>query len=199
VSYTLDRATDSIRYTTTRLVEQDEELCIYYGHKLWFKPVEATARNPIVPDPGESAAEDVWGGMSALAADDLSSGDEQANPWAAGDQRELVDEDAVPFDRIRTTPDELTEEDAASVQTGTPLPLQTCPIPPPESVSQWTRGQSTCPTHDTSRRCSGGSRARSTIPPHSVTSSAFARPADARPSSSPPSSAPFPSQTPLPR
>ncbi|KAH7922040.1 hypothetical protein BV22DRAFT_992990, partial [Leucogyrophana mollusca] len=38
VSYTTDSREDRIRYTTTRLVDQDEELCIFYGHKLWFEP-----------------------------------------------------------------------------------------------------------------------------------------------------------------
>ncbi|OSX60029.1 hypothetical protein POSPLADRAFT_1086915, partial [Postia placenta MAD-698-R-SB12] len=36
VSYIIDTETESIRYTTIRAVTEGEELCIFYGHKLWF-------------------------------------------------------------------------------------------------------------------------------------------------------------------
>ncbi len=41
VTYEIDLATDSIRYTTVRDIEPGEELCIFYGHNLWFQPVES--------------------------------------------------------------------------------------------------------------------------------------------------------------
>ncbi|KZS99472.1 uncharacterized protein LAESUDRAFT_622207, partial [Laetiporus sulphureus 93-53] len=36
VSYIINTKTESIRYTTMRRIETGEELCIFYGHKLWF-------------------------------------------------------------------------------------------------------------------------------------------------------------------
>lgn len=42
VSFILDTSTDSIRFVTARDIELGEELCIFYGHKLWFSPVAVT-------------------------------------------------------------------------------------------------------------------------------------------------------------
>ncbi|KII86899.1 hypothetical protein PLICRDRAFT_66319, partial [Plicaturopsis crispa FD-325 SS-3] len=38
VSFVLDPSSESIRYTTFRTVREGEELCIFYGHRLWFRP-----------------------------------------------------------------------------------------------------------------------------------------------------------------
>ncbi|KAI0301142.1 hypothetical protein B0F90DRAFT_1810171 [Multifurca ochricompacta] len=65
VSYSIDTATESIRYTTVRAVECDEELCIHYGSNLWFKPVEIAAQNftdTVLSDDG-------WGGLSAVRSE----------------------------------------------------------------------------------------------------------------------------------
>lgn len=40
VSYTLDKATLTIRFSTSRPIHPGDELCIYYGQKLWFSPAE---------------------------------------------------------------------------------------------------------------------------------------------------------------
>ncbi|OJA16836.1 hypothetical protein AZE42_03632 [Rhizopogon vesiculosus] len=39
VIYMLDRAHECIKYASARTINPDEELCIFYGHKLWFDPV----------------------------------------------------------------------------------------------------------------------------------------------------------------
>ncbi|KAL4073156.1 hypothetical protein V8B97DRAFT_1869217 [Scleroderma yunnanense] len=39
VSYSIDATRDCIIYTSTRTINPDEELCIFYGHSLWFDPI----------------------------------------------------------------------------------------------------------------------------------------------------------------
>eukprot|EP00750_Incisomonas_marina_P005826 INCI14154.2.p2 GENE.INCI14154.2~~INCI14154.2.p2 ORF type:complete len:217 (+),score=34.38 INCI14154.2:210-860(+) len=39
VSYVINSDKDTITYKTTRDIEKGEELCIFYGFDLWFKPV----------------------------------------------------------------------------------------------------------------------------------------------------------------
>ncbi|KAI0042159.1 hypothetical protein FA95DRAFT_1500442 [Auriscalpium vulgare] len=102
VSYVLDRTTESIRYTTTRAVKPDEELCIFYGSKLWFDPVD---RSPhISPD---AKTEDGWGGLSAI----------QGEVAADEDPLEIIPENDLPFTRIKVTSDHDDEDTEDSVRT----------------------------------------------------------------------------------
>ena len=110
VSFSLDHSTESIRYTTTRDVLPDEELCIFYGHKLWFE--DANAAQSSSADPID--ADDSWGGLGAMSGPD-ATGDESEED---GDPSALVAEDDMPFTRVRITPDELEEEDMESIRTG---------------------------------------------------------------------------------
>lgn len=48
VTYELDNAHACIRYTTTRVIQPDEELCIYYGHSLWFEAAESSPTTNLV-------------------------------------------------------------------------------------------------------------------------------------------------------
>ncbi|KAK0201687.1 cytidine deaminase-like protein [Desarmillaria ectypa] len=89
VTYEVDLTTDSIRYTTVRDIEPGEELCIFYGHKLWFQPVEFDSQ----------ATE----GSEA----------EEALPMSANIQNYDA-EDNLPFFKIKPPPD---EEDLASIRT----------------------------------------------------------------------------------
>lgn len=50
VSYTLDKARQSIRFTAMTPIVPDEELCIFYGHKLWFP--EADSEGALQADGG---------------------------------------------------------------------------------------------------------------------------------------------------
>ncbi|OBZ68733.1 SET domain-containing protein 7 [Grifola frondosa] len=108
VSYILDSETESIRYMTTRPVKRDEELCIFYGHKLWFDPVDA---GPPANDMGENQEdEDGWGGLSVLDDECEVFGDCIAK-FMSGDPDELVAEEALPFTRLKTIPDDEDEEE----------------------------------------------------------------------------------------
>ncbi len=92
VTYEIDLATDSIRYTTVRDIEPGEELCIFYGHNLWFQPVESDSH------PAEE------------------SDAEEPLPMSANSQShdDIVAEDNLPFFKIKPPPD---EGDLASIRT----------------------------------------------------------------------------------
>ncbi|KAG1822950.1 uncharacterized protein BJ212DRAFT_1263860 [Suillus subaureus] len=42
LSYMIDPVHECIRYTSARTINPEEELCIFYGHQLWFDPVGTT-------------------------------------------------------------------------------------------------------------------------------------------------------------
>ena len=111
MSFSLDHSTESIRYTTTRDILPGEELCIFYGHKLWFE--DANAGQSSSADPID--ADDPWGGLGAVSGPD-ATGDETESE--DGDPSAPVAEDDLPFTRVRITPDELEEEDMESIRTG---------------------------------------------------------------------------------
>ena len=110
VTYTLDPETESIRYTTTRKIEESEELCIFYGHKLWFDAVGAGPSEVQLDDP-----DDGWGGLSGVGTTDDSQSvlDNHISMYADGDPQEIVSEDDLPFKRIKLYRDD--EEDELSV------------------------------------------------------------------------------------
>ncbi|KAI0693962.1 hypothetical protein BC835DRAFT_1406574 [Cytidiella melzeri] len=106
ISYRLEPNIDSIRYTTTRRIKPDEELCIFYGHALWFEPVDkqdSTVR--------EDAVEDEWGGLFHLQQEEEKNG-----PFLQGSPEELVPEHELPFTRLRLVDDEA-EDELSAVQT----------------------------------------------------------------------------------
>ncbi|KAG5648305.1 hypothetical protein DXG03_004877 [Asterophora parasitica] len=125
VSYSHDTSTESIRYTTVRDVAPDEELCIFYGHNLWFSSAEDLSSSNhrsshYVPD----EPEDGWGGLSAVEDDDAGAGadlsldtDADADvkcPYLDGDPSEIISDEDLPFTRFKLPPD---EEDLASIRT----------------------------------------------------------------------------------
>ncbi|KAF9454762.1 cytidine deaminase-like protein [Macrolepiota fuliginosa MF-IS2] len=106
VSFTLDTSTDSIRYVTTRYIEPGEELCIFYGHKLWFSPAGATAENDADGIFQEDHNDDGWGGLSTVDYDESVESTSPINPFAGGDPDELVFEGDLPFTRHKLPPEE---------------------------------------------------------------------------------------------
>lgn len=116
VSFILDTSTDSIRYITARDIEPEEELCIFYGHKLWFSPVGLTVGGHTNQIPQEDP-NDEWGGLSAVDYDESGEPMFPINPFAEGDPDELILEGNLPFTRYKLPPE---EEEPDSVRTGTP-------------------------------------------------------------------------------
>ncbi|KAI0826727.1 hypothetical protein BC628DRAFT_1435627 [Trametes gibbosa] len=116
VSYTIDTATESIRYTTTRNIKPDEELCIFYGHKLWFEPVDAASRNDVdtIDD-----KDDGWGGLTCLGdnEEDNSALDKAFLAFRTdGNPYENIPDEELPFTRLRLTPEDEDEEDMHSIR-----------------------------------------------------------------------------------
>ncbi|KAG6884061.1 hypothetical protein C0992_007092 [Termitomyces sp. T32_za158] len=111
VSYVLDRSTESIRYTTVRDIAPDEELCIFYGHNLWFEPAGVSEK---AASPSELDAEDGWGGLSAVGESADSVPSQEESPFEKGDPDEVIPEEELPFTRFKLPPE---EEDLDSIRT----------------------------------------------------------------------------------
>ena len=113
VSYTLDPTTDSIRYTTVRDVNSGEELCVFYGHTLWFMPAAQSSNCSTHIALSEAQVDDGCGGLSAVEPvnDNLF-----VNPYLEGNPDEIIPEEDLPFTRCKLPPE---EEEVGSIRTGT--------------------------------------------------------------------------------
>ncbi|KAK7048268.1 histone-lysine methyltransferase Set7, partial [Favolaschia claudopus] len=108
VSYTIDPSNDSIHYTTTRAVEPDEELCIYYGSNLWFDPVDFTASQNM-----QENHDDGWGGLSSLNSE---SAEDIPPSFLQGSADDVIPEEDLPFERFKPPPEEETAETIRTIQ-----------------------------------------------------------------------------------
>ncbi|KAH9890049.1 hypothetical protein C8Q73DRAFT_149153 [Cubamyces lactineus] len=118
VSYTIDTEKEAIRYTTTRRILPDEELCIFYGHKLWFNPVDAA---DCITSDGIDEREDGWGGLANLNEVDEESTMSQPEDWlfdrfGDGNPNDNVLEEELPFTRLKLTPEDVEEEDMDAIR-----------------------------------------------------------------------------------
>ncbi|KAG6830390.1 hypothetical protein H0H87_008277 [Tephrocybe sp. NHM501043] len=112
VSYALDSSTESIRYTTVRNVAPDEELCIFYGHKLWFRPAGPLATPDQAAGISELDLDDGWGGLSAV--DESADPSSEESPYEDGDPEEIISDEDLPFTRYKIPPE---EEELDSIRT----------------------------------------------------------------------------------
>jgi len=87
VSYSVDTTRECIVYTSVRTIQPDEELCIFYGHQLWFDPIDGAPSR--TSDVDENT--DPWGGLADIQG---HSGDNVAN---ASSDNDAVAEDDLPF------------------------------------------------------------------------------------------------------
>lgn len=112
ISFTLDPTTDSIKYTTSRQIESDEELCIFYGHTLWFDTVDAGPSSMPTPEP-----DDGWGGLGSLGTDIDGPHFDEDELLVDENPEEPITEEELPFIRVRITPDDDEEENPESIRT----------------------------------------------------------------------------------
>ncbi|KAF8895426.1 cytidine deaminase-like protein [Infundibulicybe gibba] len=110
VSYHLDASTDSIQFTTIRDIEPEEELCIFYGHNLWFDPVGASKHQ--VVNKAEDSDGDTLGVL--FDADNQAQSSGSDGPYLGGDPADHIPEDELPFAELKPSPD---EEEIHSVRT----------------------------------------------------------------------------------
>ncbi|KAG1748668.1 hypothetical protein EDB19DRAFT_1905016 [Suillus lakei] len=112
VTYTIDPAHECIRYTSTRTINPEEELYIFYDHSLWFDPV-GTAEN------SESQAfldeNDQSEFLDILAID---SEVDEAEPWDTGDPNDILEGEALPFiwKKLQIGEEEESMEDIRTMQ-----------------------------------------------------------------------------------
>lgn len=91
VSYIVDAEHACIRYTTMRPIAPAEELCIFYGNKLWFDDRSGT---PV--SSGENSEDE--DGLALLSSLELDQAIENPD--------ELIPEDELPFERVAAGEDE---------------------------------------------------------------------------------------------
>jgi len=111
VSYTLDTFTESIRYTTTKLIDSGDELFIFYGHNLWFDPVTPSKRPQLLKE----ETDDEWGGL-AVVANSMQVGEPAHGSFLDGDPDEIVPVEDLPFTRLKISRDE-DEEELSAIRT----------------------------------------------------------------------------------
>ena len=147
VSYSIDTATESIRYTTACAVDPDEELCIHYGSNLWFKPAEIPISDERSRIDTELVEEDGWGGLSAVAGEASSSKrilEDMPNP------NEILPDEDLPFTRVKLTSDEDDEETSETIRTGEHVPRFPARLLMPITSTGMGRGHPRPTTHNLS-------------------------------------------------
>lgn len=107
VSYTIDYDQGCIRFSTTRPIAPDEELCIFYGSKLWFQ--DTAVVDPEGDSGGELTTEEAWNTLSAVAVEQFC------------ESEGVVMEVDLPFEKLKVSGLNDEEEEATSgeIKTGT--------------------------------------------------------------------------------
>jgi len=120
-SYSLEAQKDSIRFTTIRDIQPDEELCIFCGHNLWFSPAAVQGINEdsifqhgAISTIPSIVRDDGWSGLLALEYQEIK------NPYLEGDPNEVIPQKALPFTELKPPPD---EEDPQSIRTSCVIPF----------------------------------------------------------------------------
>ncbi|KAF8133626.1 hypothetical protein EV363DRAFT_1566046 [Boletus edulis] len=170
VSFSVDIVQERIVYTSTRAIQPDEELCIFYGHQLWFDPVDGPPSRTY-----ENTDSNAWGGLADIQGhtDDIASFE---------NVDDIMAEDDLPFTWKKLSLDK-EEEQLDDIELGNPTPRSA--IGPLLTHSTQSRdGSSTYPTQPTSRRCSNGSNKPDSTRMHSPISNAFGDKPPSPPSSS---------------
>ncbi|KAF6757453.1 cytidine deaminase-like protein [Ephemerocybe angulata] len=111
VSFSLDPATDSIRYTTVQDIQPGEELCIFYGHNLWFTPSEGEKKKSDLDEP-----DDGWGGLAAVGEDENTDSTILQNPFKGGNPDDIIPDESLPFIRFKPPPEEETAESIRTIE-----------------------------------------------------------------------------------
>lgn len=105
LNYIRDYSTDSIKYTTSREVQAGEELCIFYGTKLWFEESVNTENCCSQLQEGEDEGDPFLGTLDLdfwMEIEDLGK---------------VIPEEDLPFEALDIN-NFVEEEDLESVRTG---------------------------------------------------------------------------------
>jgi hypothetical protein len=161
VSHSIDTATESIRYTTVRAIEPDEELCIHYGSNLWFQPAEiqipegrtcAEGNTELVNDDDDGG----WGGLAAVATGEAPSAPSSASNHVlledTSDPNAVLPDEDLPFTRVKLTSDEDDEETSETVRTGEHVPRFPARLLMPNTSTGMGHRHPRPPTHNLSTK-----------------------------------------------
>ncbi|KAG2039624.1 hypothetical protein BDR03DRAFT_951649 [Suillus americanus] len=112
VTYMIDPAHECIKYTSTRAINPEEELCIFYGHKLWFDLVD-TAENL---EPQVCLDQSDQSEFLDILAIDIEV--DEVEPWVTGDPNDILEGDALPFiwKKLQIDEEEESMEDIRTMQ-----------------------------------------------------------------------------------
>ncbi|KAG1774839.1 hypothetical protein EV702DRAFT_974229 [Suillus placidus] len=112
VSYAIDPAHECIRYTSTRTVNPEEELCIFYSHKLWFDPVGTTENL------GPQVCLDQIEQPEFLDILAVDSEVVEVEPWDSGDPNDILEGEALPFiwKKLQIDEEEESMKDVRTMQ-----------------------------------------------------------------------------------
>ncbi|KIM65787.1 hypothetical protein SCLCIDRAFT_112074 [Scleroderma citrinum Foug A] len=111
VSYSIDTTRDCIVYTSTRTIGPDEELCIFYGHNLWFNPVDVPNESGSTSVTAGSGQElDEWASLAGIQASLPDQGIPTALLAGNMDDDDAIDEDDLPFTWKRLSLDKEEEQ-----------------------------------------------------------------------------------------
>ncbi len=134
----------------------DEELCIFYRHKLWFDPADATDRPEPCSEHMADLPDDPWSALPNVdEEDDKDEGPSELDVMfdnTDGDFYEVVSEEDLPFRRLKLTPEEEEEEEMNAVRRGRYSVVEAASRC--DDVVQGTRGSSTCRIPDPPLQCS---------------------------------------------
>jgi tRNA-specific adenosine deaminase 3 len=123
VSFTLDSRSQSIQYTTSRAVAADEELCIFYGHKLWFEDIDQTQPSHLaVEEEQEYLVLPILDEDDDPVVDADSLWSQSTTKWLDGNPDEVIPVEDLPFVHIKTSPPDPIEETLESVITSRSSP-----------------------------------------------------------------------------
>ncbi|KAG2100418.1 uncharacterized protein F5147DRAFT_710294 [Suillus discolor] len=113
VLYTIDPAHQCIRYTSTRTINPEEEMCIFYGQNLWFDPV-GTAENL---EPQVYLDQNDQSEFLDILAIDIEV-DEVEPRDTSGDPHDILEGEALPFiwKKLQIDEEEESMEDIRTMQ-----------------------------------------------------------------------------------
>lgn len=104
VTYELDNAQACIKFTTTKVIQPDEELCIYYGNSLWFETTESPLATNLIEN--TTPQSEVFN-LAGLENIDIRI-----------EKPRLYLEEELPFEKV----DIREEEDDNEIETGDTFP-----------------------------------------------------------------------------
>lgn len=93
MSFSVDPVRECIVYTSVRAIQPDEELCIFYGHRLWFDPVDGPPCRNL--DLDEST--DPWGSLAGIQGHTDDNVASSASSDRSKKLDDIVHEDNLPF------------------------------------------------------------------------------------------------------